>query len=588
MSSTVHERLLQEDVESGVAIMLSKNKGMTPTEALRRVTKEMLQNNPFVPPTDGCPINDLPNELLAHIFYVGMTMEEEGPSEDDLEEDEYEDELDLLDWDSDDDEQKYLSGSGKGKKSDKEEESDSENEDDRRLAFQILVSHVCKHWRDVAIESPILWTSLHFDLGTSLDMAKIWLQRSKGHPLDIEIDCTSPDDMVIEVDDDDEDEDEVLELTPHSDSNLELSSGETMENDTDTENRPPHLTQAQVSEILDIIIPVVDRWKSFVVNATFYDSLYLILERFSKCSAAPLLELLEMYHNEDCEEFESFSPPELSTRFVLFGGNAPRLKSVDLWGVHLDWDASLLLLNNLHNLELAYHADDVRPSFETFSAILAGSPDLQTLSLAISGPSEGDWGTTPIDIPSVKSLSICHHEPAYIERLLPLLHLPSVVELTVTPPGRTQSLLAGLEYLKIDSLPSNHSARQLMLEQLVNLQSICLNCAGDEEEFFDRLMELKSTPSEAGTPQSMVFCPHLTRLMTAGIDGSKMKRMVEARKQGGAPLLKVSMSEEDDIEEKEEKWLREHLDEFDFHEPSDESEEELETEIDVDDIMDMD
>ncbi|KIK69568.1 hypothetical protein GYMLUDRAFT_33944 [Collybiopsis luxurians FD-317 M1] len=609
--SSIHEKELQADIKSGVAALLAKNRGMTPTEALNRVTKEMLKNNPFVPPTNGCPINDLPNELLAHIFYVGMTMEEDGPTEDDLEEDEYEDELDLLDWESDDEEfdpspRRKGSGSGKEKQLGKEQaDEESDEEDERRLPFQILASHVCRHWREVAIESPLLWTSLRFQLGTSLEMAKIWLERSKGHPIEIEIDCTSQVDV---MDEDDEDDEDVVDIsstdgTSGSNTNHESSPDGHAEDDSTFENQPPYLTKAQVSEIMDIIVPVVDRWRLFCVNASFYDSLHLILERFSRCAAAPLLEVLEMYHNEDCEEFETFSPPELNTRFILFGGNAPKLRTVAFWGVHIDWDASLSLLNNLSELELAYHAEDVRPSFETFSAIFAGSPDLQTLSLALSGPSgkRDEWGTTPIDIPSVKNLSICYHDPAYIESLLPLLHLPNVVELTVNydsqdytelalllakpPPGRTKSLLAGLEHFKIESLPSNHNARQLMLEQLVNLKCIYLNCAGDEEEFFDRLMELKPTPSQAGTLQSVVFCPHLTVLMTTGIDGLRMKRMVEARKQGGAPLSRVSMSEEDDLEEKDETWLRAHLDELDFHEPSD-SEEEMEMEIDADDILD--
>src|ERR1700730_3925614 len=53
--------------------------------------------NPYVPPRgDRCPINDLPNELLAHIFVLGSS-DEEGDEEDDMyqenvDEDEDEDE----------------------------------------------------------------------------------------------------------------------------------------------------------------------------------------------------------------------------------------------------------------------------------------------------------------------------------------------------------------------------------------------------------------------------------------------------------------------------------------------------------------
>lgn len=158
--SNIHEKELQADLKSGVEKLMRENNNLNYTEALSQVTKDMLKNNPFVPPTSGCPINDLPNELLAHIFYVGMEMEEEGPSEDELEEedDEYEDELDLLDWDSDDEgEENHTPASkrkdiGKGKADrGEEQEKEEEEEEDAGLPFQVLVSHVCRHFREVAI-----------------------------------------------------------------------------------------------------------------------------------------------------------------------------------------------------------------------------------------------------------------------------------------------------------------------------------------------------------------------------------------------------------------------------------------------------
>ncbi|KAJ4482169.1 hypothetical protein J3R30DRAFT_3286304 [Lentinula aciculospora] len=600
--SDIHQKEPQADLKADGGKLMRDEKGLNVSQAVSQVTTDMLKNNPFVPPTSGCPVNDLPNELLAHIFYVGMEMEEEGPSEDEIEdEDEYEDELDLLDWASDDEDKSVPKRAGERKsagkeKADDEDEDEDENEEENKLIlpFQVLVSHVCQHFREVAIESPLLWTSLRFQVGSSLDKAKSWLERSKGHPLQIEIDCSS---------DDEYEENEADAFTQDAVADPLFSQSNPSEAEVPKNSVPPHLTTSQISEIMDITIPAIDRWRLFSITANYYDVIYLVLQRFSKCPSAPLLEILEMYHNEDCEDFDVFSPPELNQKFLIFGGVAPKLRSVALWGVHLDWDASLSLLNDLRDLELAYHADDVRPSFKTFSNILTSSPELETLSLSISGPAGTgkDWGITPIGIPSLKSLTLCHHEPAYIEALLPLLHLPNVVELLLNYdsneytdfalllaqplPGRTKSLLAGLDHLKIGTLPSKRDARQLMLEQLVNLKSICLNCVGDEEEFFTRLMELKATPSESGTTHSVVFCPHLNTLMTTGVDGTTMRKFVEARKQGGAPLSKVSMSEEDHLDEKEETWLRDHLDELDFFEPSD-SEEEIEMEIDEDDMSD--
>ena len=69
------------------------------------------------------------------------------------EEQDLEDELNLRDgWDTDDDEEasgKFKwTDSGKGKTDDEEEE---EEEEAPKLPFQVLCSHVCRRWYEVAV-----------------------------------------------------------------------------------------------------------------------------------------------------------------------------------------------------------------------------------------------------------------------------------------------------------------------------------------------------------------------------------------------------------------------------------------------------
>lgn len=97
------------------------------TFSLEEHIKNIVSCNPYVPPTgDRCPINDLPNELLAHIFFLGTYEEDE---EDDMYDDDDEDAVD------DDD-------SG-----DERENGTLSNQS--VFPFQVLVSHVCAHWRTV-------------------------------------------------------------------------------------------------------------------------------------------------------------------------------------------------------------------------------------------------------------------------------------------------------------------------------------------------------------------------------------------------------------------------------------------------------
>src|SRR5260370_19505397 len=100
---------------------------------------------PFVPPSSGTPINALPNEILSWIFTLGSGAEEHG---DDDDEDEDEDEEDSID------------------------------EHRQRLPFKVLVSHVCRRWRTVAIETSMLWTYLDFAEGPPFDKSRTWLDRS--------------------------------------------------------------------------------------------------------------------------------------------------------------------------------------------------------------------------------------------------------------------------------------------------------------------------------------------------------------------------------------------------------------------------
>ncbi|KAF9468599.1 hypothetical protein BDZ94DRAFT_1183403 [Collybia nuda] len=590
-----HEERFKKDITENVAAVLNFNPGMNAERALHEVTKEMLANNPYVPPK-GCPVNDLPNELLAYIFLVGTRMEEEGDTDDEEDEDEYAQELDLI---SDPKASLKILGFGpNGDESDEDtedndDEDDDEDEFDPVLPFQVLVSHVCRHWREIALESPALWTILNFSEGAPFEKSRVWLERSKGLPLDILIDCTIPegsDDHPDPIDFDDAGPGaEGIGSQPPRPAG---SHGQRYDEEhKDCEHPPPFFSLEDLSTILDLITPHVAHWRSLEVTASLYEYMHILLTRLAHCPAAPLLQVLELHHYEETEDYDTFQPTALNTAFLIFNGIAPNLSEVSLWGVHLDWERSLSFLSGLRDLELAYHARDVRPSFATFSKLLAASPNLRTLTLCLSGPAdhidgENEWTIEPLEVPSLKDLVLCYHDCKYITALMDVLSTPNIHSLALdfdegdytefalrlTEPirGKSKSILSGLEHLKIAGLPCNERTVDTIFEQLAGLHTLNLNCSGDEEIIFDRLMKSKS------------YCPNLHTITTTGIQGSKMRQFVEIRRAAGFPVKKVFMSEEDQIDEKEEKWLRANLDSLEFFEPSD-SEEEL-IEIDEDDL----
>ncbi|KAJ7725183.1 hypothetical protein B0H16DRAFT_1594948 [Mycena metata] len=56
----------------------------------------------------------------------------------------------------------------------------------------ILTSHVCRTWRDITLDSTILWRDIRISPSTSLLQASQLFARSKGSPISVSIDAESP------------------------------------------------------------------------------------------------------------------------------------------------------------------------------------------------------------------------------------------------------------------------------------------------------------------------------------------------------------------------------------------------------------
>lgn len=366
------------------------------------------------------------------------------------------------------------------------------------------------------------------------------------------------------------------------------------------------LSTSELRDFLDVIMPQVDRWKSFQAEVSFFSYMYLILSRLSVAPGAPVLETLQLHHYDCSDEEEeaymtSFHPQVLRAPFVLFGGaELPNLRQVALWGVHVDWDNSLALLAGRKELELSNHPQDVRPSYATFKHILETSPDLETLTLMTSGPAETPegWPSSDfIDATSIQHLVVAYLPASYLCSLFDHISLPNLRDMAIdvldedyssfarhmslAAPGRSQSLLAQLENLKIVSLPSDDASAERMLEQLARLRHFNLNCVGEEDNpFFVKLMTpiptatpaAVTTVSSPDAPTPKFYCPALKHLTIRGLPPAQVRAFVSARKDAGLPLSRLLVSEDDEVEDEDEKWLKMNVDEFEFFEPSSEDE----------------
>jgi hypothetical protein len=424
------------------------------------------------PTTEGSPVNGLPTELLADIFDVGTHLED-----------------------------------------------DPDSDSDHRLPFSVLVSHVCRLWRSVAVGSPSFWTTISFSKRPPFERPKVWIDRSKPLPIDVFI-----------------------------------NHQETMD------------------EVFDIIVPHVTRWRELKVWVNKDTAMENVLTRLAQCASAPLLEILSVHHWNP-EGYRPESP------LVPFHGNAPRLSYVALQDVVIDWSSPLF--HDLVKFELSNEARNMymRPSWADFSRILRESPRLTNLTLAYSGPAgpPTDWQDELIELPSLENFSLMYYDSRWVSSLFRRLSMPNLKKLSLdfhgvegdysqfihqlaTPP---RSVLSGLQHLRIKDLScyDDSSAINAMYEQLTNLKSINVNCSVIHKAFFTTLMEPFS-----GT----LYCPNLTAIITSRIPGHQMRSFVEARAAAGIPIKRIVMTKADHVNEEDERWLRENVQTFQRYYISDE------------------
>lgn len=523
---------------------------------------------PFVPPTSGTPVNALPNELLSYIFTLGSGAEEQG----------------------DDDEV-----------SEEEEEEDSTNEHGRRLPFKVLVSHVCRRWRTVAIETSTLWTFLNFAEGPPFDKSRTWLQRSKGCLLDIELDCTVDEDE----DDDREDTDASSsdDLVPPADR-IAMPGGPAPVKTKETRSLG-RVSPADLPVVRDLILPHVARWRVFELMVDDYQIMYGILSTLAGVPEAPQLQVLRLYHyDNDDYDYDHFRLPHLKQPFAPFCGRAPNLSEVTLWGVHVDW-AACAFLRGLEGLELSYHAKDVRPPYEIFFRILEGSPDLHILTLCASGPdgSPEDWPLDVIELPSVKHLILAFVDPSYASALMNRLVFPNLstlaldfdtfdyspflAQLTAPAPNQRRSICHDLVDLKISGMQCSPAALDTFYAALPNLVSLNLNCYYLPHLFFEYLYP--GLGGGGGNDEEAAGCylPKLETLTTSGICGKEMRDLLSKRK--APPIRHVLMDSDAEVIEEDEDWLRREVETFEFFDNSedeDDDDDPIITELDEEEMED--
>ncbi|KAL0960985.1 hypothetical protein HGRIS_005982 [Hohenbuehelia grisea] len=270
--------------------------------------------------------------------------------------------------------------------------------------FQLKVSHVCRGWRAVALDTPHLWTTVHFKSPKDLPRAEEYIKRAllnvRGHrAIDIMVDT--------------------------------VARGEHKDGHT--------LCEDQFDDVFRIIFPYVDYWRAFHLKVR--DDACKGRARYwlHKAASALRLETLQLYHFEAFHDHHDLHIATFRPPVIVFNNNCPRLVNVSLIGVNLSWQQTPFL-RELHHLELALHRSTIRPPYLLFMKMLQESPELRSLHLHYSGPKCEDgepeqiWGAAvePFVMANLTHLMLTDVDvETYLDAIIERLRFPALEKLSL-------------------------------------------------------------------------------------------------------------------------------------------------------------
>ncbi|KAF8432676.1 hypothetical protein L210DRAFT_3557562, partial [Boletus edulis BED1] len=423
---------------------------------------------------------------------------------------------------------------------DGESSSDDTGSSATAVRFAFLVSCVCQHWRNVALSTPSLWSTIVVTPKARPPYERVitMLERGKGFPIDISV-RYEPDEG---SDEDGSDEDE---YPPCIDNNFAF--------------------------LFAMLIPHIHRWRTMKVTVSDYRHMYAFLRTVSDPAvpAASRLTTLELYDHGHTQDYDVLDDSGLWDHFTLFGGSAPLLTRIVL-----------------------YHPDLLRPSWDEFTTILRNAPSLQKLNVRGSGPAQDSpaWFiessppkdlNVPIQLVRVTDLVFAFmyslRATWFIQKFIfpalenMVLHFAGdedythVVQelarpaISSSPAQELRSLLSGLENLKIAGLPCRTECVQTLYGELQNLVLLDISMSRLDPLFLDILSTPCTLPGRSG-----IWLPRLTTLYVSGTSGSALREVVSKRKEVGVPLDSLYVEEDCDMHDEDVAWLKENVEMFEF------------------------
>ncbi|TBU47094.1 hypothetical protein BD309DRAFT_988309 [Dichomitus squalens] len=262
--------------------------------------------------------------------------------------------------------------------------------------FPLVVAAVSRQWREIALNTPDLWTNIVIKHPRPFGWIPLCLQRSCGQPIDITIDTRST----------------------------------------------PLLNTTAVDQLIARFLPHIQRWRRFALTTSDPATIYAVGGRLANASA-PMLRHLQLSLSG------SSGNQEVLLHEILQGG-ADALTSVRFDSLSTPWSAPPL--HNLVALDLRWLWHQTRLQYEQFRSVIAASPNIRALIL------RGTYihlhagrAYPPLHIPTLRYLELSGDT---VCRMSSLLETPNLQELTLANLDETEFR----EFVASLPLPTDTSA----------------------------------------------------------------------------------------------------------------------------------
>ncbi|KAI1788003.1 hypothetical protein LXA43DRAFT_895365 [Ganoderma leucocontextum] len=366
--------------------------------------------------------------------------------------------------------------------------------------FPLVVAAVSRQWRDIALNTPDLWTNIVVKHPKPFGWVPLCLQRSCEEPIDITINSRS--------------------------ANL--------------------LPTPLVDQLLSRLLPHVGRWRRFALTTSDPATIYAVGHRLANASA-PMLRHLQLSLSG------SSGNQEVLLSEILQGG-AEALTSVRFDSLSTPWNAPPL--HNLIALDLRWLWHQTRLQYEQFRNVLAASPNIRALIL------RGTYihlhagrAYPPLQIPTLRYLELSGDT---VCRMSSILETPNLQELTLANLDETEFR----EFVASLPLPGGEAGpgRYPVLRSLSLLNaSMCtptrrftralptithLTVINSATSKFLQLFRKEHADPAEGESGSVLSWPHLRKLTLVDdeVDYFLLHGVVRERAALGAPLDRLVLN----------------------------------------------